>query len=617
PNQAPRVMQPAPPAPVNPEYLVHQMNRLHVQPERAPVANTQKVKEAAVGVVEEIDARAPFYYLGYTFFKATAIPGHKSTWSHVERSKMNLSQADLLRLVHKQARKSPIAEQYQALSKVKRAHVDQLISELRKSDPRFEWTCVLVKEDEKPFKGKNSRRGDYETLSMNVIIMRKAADLVYPKIPVDEPIDVVDSSKPKDRVPTHVHNHPPALGPKPVPRNVPPTEPLTGPAVHQGPVLPPVNSVQQPLLPPKFHQPPPPPPPGYLTSRSPVAHGGWMPWVPGMPGMPAPMHQHRAPQHPPPGMHGAVMAGPVNAPHVETPVDKGRGVPVAPGMPHPRQEFSPRFNLPPQPESQPWSKVHTPVPTAMEPKPDPKLEAKPEIKPETLPSVTPTAEPEADLGMDASSVGDEESVFDFDDESSVTESSDDEADPDDKSQPWRGSLFRRHSSPRGKHGYRTHYRKQPQASGTDHKSGRSGYRTGSIDVVPADSKLDARAAEAGAGGPAGPAGASREVARTGRDRPKIIHAPVSADELDVEHLLDRDEGERLRGGRVRSDLRTRMLDDREARLEQRERMVEYRARMLEERERLDEACYLGRRLSLREPGVFYPRRSYFMPDGLQ
>ncbi|PYI00672.1 hypothetical protein BO78DRAFT_380620 [Aspergillus sclerotiicarbonarius CBS 121057] len=604
PSEAPRVAQAGSPRPMNPEYLVHQMGRLNVQPERPPAANHQKPKDA--NTVEEIDTRAPFYYLGYTFFKADAQPGHKSTWTQVERAKMNLSQTELVKLVHKRTKKTPIAEQYQSLSKVKRAHVEKLINELRRSDPHFEWTCIYVKEEEKPVKGKNSRRGDYETLSMDVIIIRKAIDLVFPRIPVDDHVDVETLPKPKDRVPTHIHNHPSDPGSKPMPRNMQPSEPLVGPTIYQGSMPPTMNNVQQPL-PARFHPPPPQPPQGYPGSRPHMAQGPW-PWMHGMPagmpphhipsGMPAttmpssavPMTAIPRPVMPGSSMPGSAMPG--NAPHMEAKINGVRGIPIAPGVPHQRQGFDPRPNLPHQPETHLLGKANAPTPA--------------EDKLENIRPVTPAAEPEVELGVESSSVGDDESVFDFDDESSVTDSSDEEPELDDKPQPWRGSLYRRHSTPRTKP-YRTHYRKQPQKNGSDNKSGRSGYPAGCIDVVPADSKhVDPRT----------DSGPGHEVTRPARDRPKIIHAPVSADDLDLEQLLD-ERNERLRGGRARNDIRTRILDDREARLELRERMVEYRARMLEERERLDEACYLGRRMSLREPGTFYAPRRYYMPEGLQ
>ncbi|GKZ23316.1 hypothetical protein AbraIFM66951_011709 [Aspergillus brasiliensis] len=624
PNEGIRVAQAGPPRPMNPEYLVHQMGRLNVQPEKPPAVNNPKPKETTV--VEDIDARAPFYYLGYTFFKADAVPGHKSTWNHVERTKMNLSQSDLMKLVHKRTKKIPIAEQYQSLSKVKRAHVDQLISELRKSDPHFEWTCVYVKEDEKPFKGKNSRRGDYETLSVNVVIMRKATDLVFPKIPVDDHVDVEALPNPQDRVPTHIHNDQSGQGPKGSSRSMQPSEPLVGPTIHQGPMPPAMNHSQQPL-PTRFHQSPPHQPPpqlpqlpqGYPGPRPHMTQGPW-PWVHGMP---AGMHPHHAQPGmpvstmPAPTMSGAAMSGQANVPHMVAQPNGLRGVHMAAGMFHHRQGFDPRAHFPGQQETHPSDKAPAPAPAPV-PVPAPTTTpAPPETKAENVRPSTPAADPELELGLESSSVGDDESVFDFDDDSSITDSSDEEPELEDKPQPWRGSLYRRHSAPRAKHAYRTHYRKQPQKNGSDSKTSRSGYPNGIIDVVPADSKhVDPRSegtVSAGGGGDSGP---SQEVSRPARDRPKIIHAPVSTDELDLEQLLA-ERAERFRGGRARHDIRARILDDREARLEHRERMVEYRARALEERERLDEACYLGRRMSLREPGTFYGPRRYYLPEGLQ
>lgn len=70
----------------------------------------------------------------------------------------------------------------------------------------------------------------------------------------------------------------------------------------------------------------------------------------------------------------------------------------------------------------------------------------------------------------------------------------------------------------------------------------------------------------------------REMSSLGaRIRPKITQAlaDTSADEDFIQ--------DRLRGGRERNDLRTLLLDDREARLEHREKMFEHQSRMLDGR----------------------------------
>jgi hypothetical protein len=77
------------------------------------------------------------------------------------------------KMVQKRKKKWTPAEQYGTLKRLRRSHVDRLIEELEKEDSRFYWTCVYVDNNEKFVKGRGTRRGDYETISMDIIIQRK------------------------------------------------------------------------------------------------------------------------------------------------------------------------------------------------------------------------------------------------------------------------------------------------------------------------------------------------------------------------------------------------------------------------------------------------------------
>ncbi|RAH65753.1 uncharacterized protein BO66DRAFT_304587, partial [Aspergillus aculeatinus CBS 121060] len=584
-NEHPRIVSINPQDQASPDYLINSMNRLHVQTEKASNKNTPK--PGGIAAMNDVDAAAPLFYLGYTFFKATPTPGKKSTWSQVERAKMNLSQSDLMNMVVNRTKKLPVAEQYHSLSKAKRAHVDQLIHELRSSGPRFEWACVYVKEDEKPVRGKNTRRGDYETVSLEVIIRKKAASLVYPQVSVNEPVERITPTGDTFQAPSSytLFNREPRLS-----QTVPPTNPLARhagsaePATHQGTVPARMADIQQPLPFRPNHQPPPPPPQHSFPTgvQRPIPQEQWAAWI--QQGMPAAAHPQYRPSA---GTHDSAATLTEHEtqrgiPQMPTMWNDPRGASVTQGPVHrgPNIHLQPSPLKPPELHELGKTRAHTPT----HPKPD------------HINAAMPVAEPETDLGMESSNVGDGESEFDFDDESSMSEGSDEgsEAEENPQPQPWRGSLYRRHSAPSTKQVYRTHYRKQPQKSSSNQGTGRNGYPAGSIDVVPAKSNHnDPRVI------------LSREVTRPARDRPKIIQAPVPPEGLDMKQLVEERIG-RYDGGRMRNDIRTRMLDDREARLEHRERLLDLKARVLEEE--WDSACYLPRRMSLRDSGSFYARR---------
>ncbi|KAJ5651136.1 uncharacterized protein N7484_004859 [Penicillium longicatenatum] len=121
-------------------------------------------------------APATVIYEGYKFFKADPIPGQEPSWTKVERTKMHMTQRDFCRKVQKRANKISAAQQYQFLSGIRQAHVNQLIAELRPLDPSVEWSCVYAKEREKPSKARNNHRDDYEIVSMQIILMKRPVE---------------------------------------------------------------------------------------------------------------------------------------------------------------------------------------------------------------------------------------------------------------------------------------------------------------------------------------------------------------------------------------------------------------------------------------------------------
>lgn len=130
-------------------------------------------------------------YEGFKFFKADPMPGQKATWSRVERTHMHLSQSEFYKMVHKRANKVSAAQQYQNLSDTRRAHVNQLIHEQRRNDPSNEWSCVYAKECDRASKPRNAHRDDYETVSMDVILMRRPMKTkVYPRTPMGDLVEL-------------------------------------------------------------------------------------------------------------------------------------------------------------------------------------------------------------------------------------------------------------------------------------------------------------------------------------------------------------------------------------------------------------------------------------------
>lgn len=130
-------------------------------------------------------------YEGYKFFKADPIQGQKATWTRVERTQMHLDQNEFYKMVQKRANKISAAQQYQNLSATRRAHVNQLIHEQRRIDPNVEWSCVYAKERDRPAKARNANRADYETVSMDIVLMKRPVKTKsYPRTPMGDLVDL-------------------------------------------------------------------------------------------------------------------------------------------------------------------------------------------------------------------------------------------------------------------------------------------------------------------------------------------------------------------------------------------------------------------------------------------
>ncbi|KAJ5708735.1 hypothetical protein N7488_008536 [Penicillium malachiteum] len=142
----------------------------------------------------------PMSYKGYKFFKADPIPGQKASWTKVERMEMDLSQNELRKKVQKRADKVSAAHQYQTLSEIRQAHVNQLIHEHRQMFPQGDWSCVYAKQRERASKARNANREDYETVSMQVILMQRPLQTrTHPRTPMGELVDLrqFDASFPR------------------------------------------------------------------------------------------------------------------------------------------------------------------------------------------------------------------------------------------------------------------------------------------------------------------------------------------------------------------------------------------------------------------------------------
>lgn len=201
--------------------ILGQMNNLNIDGHSSAKAKGGMEQGQPMQGIQPLDMSATTpSYEGWTFYRADPeMSGQKPTWSRATKTKMYLSQDELVKMVQKSKKKTTVTEQYQNLSKFKRAHVDRLIEDHKRqdNDPRFDWTCVYIKVDGKLVKKRGSLRSDYEAISMDVVIMRK----LRPNIPIKaaagassgsknafgELVDLNTPSKAKDKDQNKSDNH--------------------------------------------------------------------------------------------------------------------------------------------------------------------------------------------------------------------------------------------------------------------------------------------------------------------------------------------------------------------------------------------------------------------------
>ncbi|KAL8803785.1 MAG: hypothetical protein Q9182_002995 [Xanthomendoza sp. 2 TL-2023] len=112
-------------------------------------------------------------YEGYNFERIIPQqPNEKATWALVTKTRMPIGQAELRAMVDKQRRKGPSAAwnllKSGEMKGFKRKQVDELISDRRAADPRFEHELVGLKLDQI-----TDRRGDRSTTAFQVILKRQ------------------------------------------------------------------------------------------------------------------------------------------------------------------------------------------------------------------------------------------------------------------------------------------------------------------------------------------------------------------------------------------------------------------------------------------------------------
>ncbi|KAL4930937.1 uncharacterized protein BDV17DRAFT_289362 [Aspergillus undulatus] len=563
PGDRPHVPFGNPAGPMNPSYLANQMRQLHIQEDRLSPSLEARPRDFIDDI--DIDERTGTCYVGYTFFKAQTTPDSQPTWKKAERSKMNLRQNDLADLVRKNSKKTSVATQYQNLSIAKRTHVDRLIEDLRHSNPRFHWTCVYVKEEIRDVKGKNFRRGDYETTSMTIILMGKSMRSMS-RSSSGESIHL------RDQRPAHSQRLSPENQHRPAVVNGPYTDPRHGPNYAPTPVPPHMPNMQP--GPAQFHQQGQPPfrPPPQNVMGGPVHPE------------PAQFHQQGPPPSRPPPQN--VMGGPAHPEQGNWTQNVPRSQP-----PHPAPVVHNHINHPPVPNARPDAPDHGGRRPAVNPEP---MTHRREIPPPATNRKNPQVKvggkrdkspkhrhgSEPDLTADETSSGDEILTPDYDGENSEEEFSSREA--KSTRTPWRGSLHRGHSSSKHRHGYRTHYRKEPQRI---EERGHRRYRdNGIVDIYPAASTHAARQL-----------GRAHGSTRHWGAQPRILHQQPSHD--DMELLLAQARG------RAQHDIRSRMLNDWEAELAEREHIFEYQKQMLKDsirNERMDDIGFINRSRSLRD-----------------
>ncbi|KAL8661167.1 MAG: hypothetical protein Q9202_005824 [Teloschistes flavicans] len=132
-------------------------------------------------------------YEGYSYEKVTPqLPKEKATWSVVTKTKMPLSQAELLAMVNKQKRKGPAAYVLllsQDMKGFKRQQVENLIEDRTNADPRFDYKLSGLKLDQQ-----TDRRGVRTTSAFQVILKRTLRKDIGFREPHREVVDLTKMS---------------------------------------------------------------------------------------------------------------------------------------------------------------------------------------------------------------------------------------------------------------------------------------------------------------------------------------------------------------------------------------------------------------------------------------
>ncbi|KAJ0418412.1 hypothetical protein BJY00DRAFT_314974 [Aspergillus carlsbadensis] len=564
PGEGPHPAYNSPTGSRNADRLADQLSQLHIHQDRHHEARPRSFN-ASAEVVEDTD----LFYVGYTFFKAPAAPGHNATWNKVEKSRMNLSQNDLSALVQKKAKRKSVADQYQGLRLIRRTHVDDLIEELREVNPQYHWTCVYVKEEERNVRRKGYPRNSYETSSMDIILEGKAlrpsgiAEIKCLSIFHSIQATSLDLS-PEGATPSNGEDQLPHM---PTARTMPPFTSINkDPLItshhfmcnHNRNHMPMACSKPLSISSNKGH---------LRLSRYPRSSHNHMPKYRLTLSYHLNTEQesqtthsrsigHRMKQKP--IVHNHPNAGPAHSPRPGVQDQRPRGAARDPVSPNHRQEI-------------PHQKVSH------------KQQAKAGKKRDKSPKHGLGSEP--DLVYDTTSSDDDNILTpDFDGEDWETEFS--ERDTASKPVPWRGSLYRGQAPSERRRSHRQHYRKDPQRA-ADHRAGHYYRDDSTVDIIPASSSRTSRRLGRTHSG-------YRGTSRQYESQPKVMQE-ISAEDLGI--LMSQ-----LRG-HAHYAARGRMLNQWESELAEREEMLKYHQQMAA---RYEDNNYLGRSRSLRQPLAAYP-----------
>ncbi|KAJ9269327.1 hypothetical protein DTO212C5_4599 [Paecilomyces variotii] len=586
------------------------------------------------------DPNMPFYE-GWTLYRADPqSEDQKPSWRQATRSKMSLSQTDLSDMVQKRKKKIPLAEQYQDLGKFKRAHVDLLIKDREtKDDARFSWTCVYVDVVNRPAKGKGARRGDYETISMDVIIVRRLrpgtpnrsverspsrpapGEVIYLQSPLPSPLPIQDRLPAQHTLESTTQavfgngqQHAPSFanaGP-----SAGPHQPATNPAYMMGSQTP-ISSPGAPV--------------SMLPTLQAVNHPATPRMNMGVPG-PGPHPQfgnHNGAQLPHFGVQPPHPGGPQFHPGAQPPHMQLPHPGDAPSFREPQgnNHSSPQGYFDYVPPQNPAAHPRTPV--SPSPFPD-VIKRQPRGRssvsgPKVRNAVSKSSKSRAprvelDWPPEDSSVGDDESVlFELDYDSSATE---DSSDGFEKISMPRGSTRHGQHSPRHEryqkvyhsHSDRSHSAKRSSKTAHRDDQRRKGYREDAVEIIPENSLRARRRSRSRSRASAGTVALTRPRVTYSdreslRDSVLLSTAPLSSIKAELAYLeMLRDQERRLRD---MEHVSSRRLQEREDLLRMREQDLEYREKEADDRERFSSGRFTPRQPSPRG----HPR--YHQPSGYQ